>query len=245
MDTSEPRRIQQELSADFDASEVKWKPQAVKGNRAMAVAYIDARVVADRLDDVVGVENWQDDYTIVSDGSVMCRLSVRIDGNWITKSDVGSPSEQPDGGDRLKAAFSDSLKRAASKFGVGRSIYRLPIIWADYDPVKKKFTEDPKLPAWYGKPAEAVARPAPAKPKDAPVLPANGKELAERIAAFDAKLAEQGLADPGALTAHVSSECARRFFSPHMADWKADQIEEATKVAKAYAANLSGRGQKH
>ncbi len=242
MDTSDVRRIQQELSADFDASEVKWKPGAVKGERAMAVAYIDARVVADRLDDAVGIENWQDDYTIVADGSVMCRLSVRIGGEWITKSDVGSPSEQPDGGDRLKAAFSDSLKRAASKFGIGRSVYRLPTQWADYDPLKKQFKQTPKLPGWWGKPADPDAKPALVKTKPASAVPANGTELAKRIAAFDAKLAEQGLADPGALTAHVSSECAKRFFSPHMADWKADQIEEATKVAKAYAANLNSRG---
>jgi hypothetical protein len=34
------------------------------------------------------------------------------------RTDVGSRSEQPDGGDRLKAAFSDALKRAAVKFGI-------------------------------------------------------------------------------------------------------------------------------
>jgi hypothetical protein len=40
----------------------------------------------------------------------------------LTKVDVGGPSEQPDGGDWLKAAFSDALKRAAVKFGVGRHL---------------------------------------------------------------------------------------------------------------------------
>jgi hypothetical protein len=74
---------------------------------------------------VLGVENWQDEYEILADGSVMCRLKLKLGGEWITKTDVGSPSEQPDGGDRLKAAFSDALKRAAVKFGIGRYLYRL------------------------------------------------------------------------------------------------------------------------
>jgi hypothetical protein len=51
---------------------------------------------------------------------VVCRLRCRIGGEWLTKVDVGSPSEQPDGGDRLKAAFSDAPLQAAVKFGVGR-----------------------------------------------------------------------------------------------------------------------------
>jgi len=64
------------------------------------------------------------------------------------KTDVGSPSEQPDDGDRLKAAFSDALKRAAIKLGIGRYLYRLPRQWVDYDPQSKQFAKTPMLPAW-------------------------------------------------------------------------------------------------
>ena len=102
--------IRARLAAPFEVREVKFKPQSVKGNRALALAYIDCRVVQDRLDAVLGVENWQDSYDILPDGSVVCRLALKIDGEWITKTDVGSPSEQPDGGDRLKAAFSEDRK---------------------------------------------------------------------------------------------------------------------------------------
>src|SRR3954463_6606479 len=101
------------LAEPFDPSEVKFKPAVVSGNRAMALAYIDARVIQDRLDDVLGVEGWQDDYGCREGGSVICRLRLRLGEEWVTKVDVGGPSEQPDGGDRLKAAFSDALKRAA------------------------------------------------------------------------------------------------------------------------------------
>src|SRR5438045_631520 len=162
--------ITKALSAPFDLTEVKFKPQVVKNNRAMALAYVDARAIQDRLDDVLGVEGWQDEYTTLEDGSVVCRLRLRLGDDWITKMDVGSPSEQPDGGDRLKAAFSDALKRAAVKFGVGRYLYRVQAQWTDYDPVRKQFTHAPALPAFAlprnGKPAKpAPTNEPPAKPK--------------------------------------------------------------------------------
>jgi hypothetical protein len=100
--------IDRRLPAPFDAAAVRWKPMNVTGNRALAAAYIDSRAVQDRLDEVPGVDGSQDDYQCSPDGSVVCRLRCRIGGEWMTKVDVGGPSEQPDAGDRLKAAFSDS-----------------------------------------------------------------------------------------------------------------------------------------
>ncbi len=97
--------IAAKLREPFPQAVLGYRPQSVKDTRCIALPYIDARDVQDRLDDVVGVENWQDSYDVLNDGSVMCRLAVRIGGEWITKTDVGSPSEQPDGGDRMKAAY--------------------------------------------------------------------------------------------------------------------------------------------
>ncbi|HEY1186476.1 MAG TPA: Rad52/Rad22 family DNA repair protein [Gemmata sp.] len=149
------------LAEPFEPREVKFKPQMVKNNRCLAMAYIDARLIQDRLDDVLGVENWEDVYKILPDGSVMCRLRCKLGDRWITKTDVGSPSEQPDLGDRLKAAFSDALKRAAVKFGIGRYLYRLPAAWVDYDPVKKQIVQPPQLPAWALPKAKAPVAKAP------------------------------------------------------------------------------------
>lgn len=145
----------------FDKTEVKRKPAMVKGNRCLVLHYIDARCVMEKLDEVVGIENWRDEYTLLPQGSVECRLSVRIAGEWITKSDVGSESEQPDHGDRMKSAYSDAFKRAAVKFGIGRHLYRLAQVWADYDPVKKQIIgntlpEERKAPA---KPAAVPQKP--------------------------------------------------------------------------------------
>lgn len=136
------------LTAPFPADAVHWKPLAVRGNRALAAAYLDARAVMQRLDCVFGVGGWKDRYVITEGGSVVCTLSVKVDGEWIDKTDVGSPSAQPDDGDKLKAAFSDALKRAAIKLGVGRYLYRLPRQWVDYDPQSKQFVKTPTLPAW-------------------------------------------------------------------------------------------------
>ena len=103
---------------------------------------------------------WQDEYQILDGGSVTCKLRLRIGGEWITKMDVGSQSEQPDDGDKVKAAFSDALKRAAVKFGIGRFLYRLPAQWCDYDPKARKFLTPPRLPGAALPPAAKTQQPA-------------------------------------------------------------------------------------
>ncbi len=150
------------LTAPFEPREVKFKPQMVKNNRCLAMAYIDARLVQERLDDVLGSENWEDLYKQLPDGSVMCRLRVKLGDRWVTKMDVGSPSEQPDQGDRLKAAVSDALKRAAVKYGIGRYLYRLSAQWVDYDPIKKQIVSPPQLPT-FAIPKAKTQVPVPAK----------------------------------------------------------------------------------
>jgi hypothetical protein len=127
------REILEALSKPFDPREVEVKIQAVNRDRtrAQVVAYVDARTVLDRLDEAVGPTGWSDSYEVLTNGAdgdgrrlveVKCTLTVL----GVSKEDVGE-------GDSLKAAFSDALKRAAVKFGVGRYLYRLPKVWADLD----------------------------------------------------------------------------------------------------------------
>jgi hypothetical protein len=184
--TPEVELVMKKLAAPFDPAEVKWKPQVVSGTRAMAIAYVDARVIQDRLDDVLGSQNWQDDYDCLPDGCVVCRLRLRLGEEWITKVDVGGPSEQPDGGDRMKAAFSESLKRAAVKFGVGRYLYRLPQQWVDYDPQKRQFLRTPSLPVSALPVREEADAPAPAKNghgKPRPAQPAPARQSDQELPA--------------------------------------------------------------
>ncbi len=166
-------QIQAELREFFPQEVVGWKPQATSGNRAMAVAYIDARDVENRLDETVGIDGWKDDYTVLPDGNVVCTLSVRLNGEWVGKTDVGGESDQKDEGDRKKAAFSDAFKRAAVKWGVGRYLYSLPKQWVDFDPQKKCFVRDPELPAAFRpRPKQKPPQAAPPKPAAPPALQA-------------------------------------------------------------------------
>lgn len=238
------------LAEPFEPREVKFKPQMVKNNRCLAMAYIDARLIQDRLDDVLGVENWEDGYKILPDGSVMCRLKIKLGDRWISKTDVGSPSEQPDGGDRLKAAFSDALKRAAVKFGIGRYLYRLPASWVDYDPVKKQIVQPPQMPAFAVPKAKTKAAPkseAPkaepkfeAKTEAKPALPVSGQELHQRLREYDKKLASQKLCQPGALLSHVTQAGVKAGFTANMSDWAGPAIPFAVDVVKEFEQSVRG-----
>jgi hypothetical protein len=238
--------ITEALAEPFELNEVKFKPQAVKGNRALALAYIDARVIQDRLDEVLGVEGWMDEYQFLADGSVVCKLQLQLGDRWITKMDVGSQSEQPDGGDRLKAAVSDALKRAAVKFGIGRYLYRLPAQWTDYDPVKKQFSQAPQLPAFARpKPVTApvpVPTEGPVKSKSSPklasTLPNNGEELHRRLRDYDNKLATQKLCTLGALLSHVSQAGQKAGFGEDITKWEAEAIAWAVETVKAFDAKV-------
>ncbi len=226
------------LAAPFDLTEVKFKPAVVSGNRAMALAYVDARAIQDRLDDVLGVDGWQDDYECRDDGAVVCRLRLRLGGEWVIKVDVGGPSEQPDGGDRLKAAFSDALKRAAVKFGIGRYLYRLPSQWVDYDPKKRQFAQQPSLPQF-----ALPLREKPQKPKVAKTHqpPATGAEFVRRLQEYDAKLASQKLCAKGDLVRRVSEAGVQAGFDADLATWDAAGITFAAEQTRAFEAELRKR----
>jgi hypothetical protein len=236
--------VAQALAAPFDPAEVKFKPQTVSGNRALAVAFVDARVIQDRLDEVLGVLGWQDSYECLPDGAVVCRLRIRLGTEWITKEDVGGQSEQPDEGDRRKAAFSDALKRAAVKFGIGRYLYRMKPQWVDYDPQKRQFVRTPTLAVIHDHVAEKKAlkaraeakaeQPAEAAKAGGRPMPANGQELHRRLQDYDARLAEQGLCKPGELVKHVAAAGKKAGFDPDVATWNDQAIRLAIDETRAF-----------
>src|ERR1700683_335130 len=99
------KSIAEQLAAPYAADEIRWKPQSVSGNRALAVCYVDARAVMDRLDAVLGGDGWQDRSELLPGGSVVCKLRCRIGEQWVVKSDVGSPPEQPQAGAKQEGGF--------------------------------------------------------------------------------------------------------------------------------------------
>ena len=169
----------EQLTEPFSAAEIKWKPQVMRGNRALAVAYVDARAVEDRLDHIFGVDGWQDAYHLLPNGNVVCKLRVKIGTEWIEKSDVGGQSDQPDESDRTKSAFSDALKRAGVKLGIGRYLYRLPQQWVSFDPNTRQITQTPQLPDW----AQAKEQPAKSLKPAGKISPAQWDEIKANLTA--------------------------------------------------------------
>ena len=102
----------------------KWRVQSFSKFKAQGqcVAYVDARDVQKRLDDVCGKENWQDIYYEV--GSMLfCKIGIKIGAEWVWKSDTGSESNI----EKDKGHSSDAFKRAAVMWGVGRFLYDMEI----------------------------------------------------------------------------------------------------------------------
>jgi hypothetical protein len=168
MDDNDAKKVAHKLAEPFDAQEIKFKVQAVVNNQknCLVIAFIDARCVMDRLDEVVGVDGWEDHYEMLDGGSALCRLRIRLGGTWVTKEDVGGESGQPDQGDKTKSAISDALKRAAVKFGIGRYLYRSKPQYMEYDQQKRKYVGTPKLPTDpnYKTEPEEAPEPQPAAP---------------------------------------------------------------------------------
>lgn len=97
---------------------------------AMCLVYIQSRDVQDRLDFVVGPENWRTIFRPIQIGSesgVECTIEIKINGEWIGKTDVAPTTDV----EKLKGAYSDAFKRAAVHWGIGRYLYDFEAIFAE------------------------------------------------------------------------------------------------------------------
>ena len=115
-----------ELSKQFGKDQIQWRVQRQTrdGTSAKVLAYVDARAVQDRLNEVMGIDGWQCKH-ISYGAKTNCHLGLKFNGEWIWRSDgAGDTNFEAD-----KGAISDSLKRAAVHFGVGRHLYDLPSVF--------------------------------------------------------------------------------------------------------------------
>jgi hypothetical protein len=163
------------LSAPFDPTELKTR--SAPGGKQLT--YITARTAMNRLDNVLGPENWWDTYT-PHENSVLCALTVRLpDGSTLTKCDAGGYAGMADSGDDDKSGYSDAFKRAAVKFGVSRYLYRdgTPTFAAPEPepapqpapaPRTNGHSNGKQRGAW-GSPPEARGGPHASQPQEAPV----------------------------------------------------------------------------
>lgn len=130
----------------FPSAEIRWilKEVTQDKSKCLILPYVTARAVMDRLDEVIGMDNWKTAHIVLPTGDVVCSLSVKLSGEWVSKSDVGA-CDMGHPGDRIKGAFSDSLKRVAVQFGIGRYLYEMPSFWMPYDARNGSYTL-PRIP---------------------------------------------------------------------------------------------------
>ena len=111
-----------ELNKLKDPIKSRWRVQSFSKKKSVAtcIPYIDSRDVQNRLDEVCGPENWQDDYRVVN-GNVYAGIGIKIRGEWIWKWDCGTESAI----EKEKGEASDSFKRSGVKWGIGRDLYEM------------------------------------------------------------------------------------------------------------------------
>ncbi len=117
------KQVEEKLKSPFASADIEFRIAKVnRSNRkALVLPYVTSRAVMDRLDEVIGCANWSDEYEVLETG-VTCKLSLQLEDRIITKQDAAPFTNI----EALKGAFSDALKRAAVKFGIGRYLYKLP-----------------------------------------------------------------------------------------------------------------------
>lgn len=133
-----------QLKNPFNPKQLKWRVGATnkEKTKGIALAYLDAREVMKRLDDVCGPDRWQTKLTRTGEGFT-CELGIKFGDEWIWKSNSAGDTKV----ESIKGGASDAFKRAGAVWGVGRYLYYLPNVWVALDE-DKKLKEIPELPDW-------------------------------------------------------------------------------------------------
>nr|WP_317279515.1 Rad52/Rad22 family DNA repair protein [uncultured Fusobacterium sp.] len=133
------------LREPFRKEELEFRVGATNNDKSMglALAYVQARAIQNRLDEMFGVDGWTVSYKEISAGFI-CSLSIKINDRWVTKEDGAGMTEY----ESVKGGISNSFKRVASSgFGIGRYLYNAKKNWY---PIRQQgkgyiFTETPVL----------------------------------------------------------------------------------------------------
>jgi hypothetical protein len=124
----------EKLSDPLSVGQIEFKVSQVKQSNnsvwAQILAYKDARVYMQVLDEVIGPLNWQVKYERDSKGVLQCAVGIfdkdkGIAGEWIWKTSNGTESDF----ESEKGEYSDAFKRACFMWGIGRQLYDFPQIW--------------------------------------------------------------------------------------------------------------------
>ena len=135
--------LTQKLTAPFEAKDVEWRIQQTTQDksRGLAVAFLTSRAIQKRLDETVGPFHWKTEFALwhqIGSGAQLCALSIYDEERkeWVTKTDGAENSDiEP-----VKGGFSDSFKRAAVQWGIGRYLYSMGAVWVDVEQKGKNCT---------------------------------------------------------------------------------------------------------
>ena len=184
MAQKDARRIQQELAQPFAPEDLEWRLEQTEenGKWGLAIPYVTNRAIQARLDDVVGVDGWYNDYrpwhSAKGKEAQICGISIRFpEQGFITKWDGAEDSDiEP-----VKGGLSDSMKRASVQWGIGRCLYGMDAIFVDVEKRGRswiiKKTERSKLDeAYMDYLAKQKLTPAPAGGVQSTLTPKQTKE---------------------------------------------------------------------
>ena len=217
------------LSAPFPPDRVSWRVGSTTSDKkkGMALAYIDARDVMARLDEVCGMTGWQCRYPHAN-GKTVCEIGIKVEyetenglrvSEWIWKADGAGDSDV----EAEKGALSDAFKRAAVRWGVGRYLYDVASPWVEIEPAGRSFKISDQglrqLTALLAGSPPSIRTPAPTKveaPKGIPLTDPTGAVSFYQKASewLDALQAAMESSDPG--------------------PWWVKNKVEAEKIAKAF-----------
>lgn len=112
------------LSDPLEIEHIDFRIQSISAKGwATILAYKNARVDMNRLDEVCGPENWQRDHKELK-SNIYAGIGIFLNDKWIWKWDAGAESYS----DKEKGEASDSFKRAGFNWGIGRELYDYPRI---------------------------------------------------------------------------------------------------------------------
>lgn len=204
------------LAEPFPAEDIEWRISrsgiGQKGIFCLVLAYITARAIQKRLDDVCGAENWRNEEPRVIEvngkSAFACGISIRIGEEWVTKWDVAEPTaEHGSVSAPAKGGFSGAMKRAGAQWGIGRYLYYLDETFAEvsdngqgrqWNYAKIKTDEGPKTFYW-----KTPSLPGWALPKDTDADKVSDVELGEMKQAWRRKF-QPDCKDPAELREGLS-----------------------------------------
>jgi len=124
------------LSEPFPPDAISWRVGSTSQDKSkgLALAYLDARDVMDRLDLVCGPAGWQCRYSHAN-GKTVCDIGIKAGDEWIWKADGAGDTDV----EAEKGALSDAFKRAAVRWGIGRYLYGLHSPWVELVPAGRSY----------------------------------------------------------------------------------------------------------